>query len=203
MYRYIPKLALTLLIIVGLHSCRPILYKMFGVELMKSFDQEKYDKAIYIFNSYYKDNHILSYIGKDSDFKEYSLLDTTITNSLLQPIQILYFEEDTLKSFHANCFAKSSITGNLNWNYDNKFDYFIPKSAISVENINISLSDIKRIYKINNSTPRITVVFVWTNFLGRSSITAFKQIVDNIKLFSGDNVNIITINTDYSFINTE
>lgn len=168
---------------------------------MTSFNQEKYDKTLYFFNSHYKENQISSYIGEDSNFKEYSLLDTTITNSLLQPIQILYFKNDTLKSFHANCFAKGSITGSLNWNYDNKFNYFIPKSAIAVEDRSINLSDIKSIYKIDKKTQEVTIVFFWTNTFSKLSINAFKQIVDNLKLHSINNIDIIAINTDYSFIN--
>lgn len=201
MYKYIIKASLTILILMGLQSCKPILYKIYGIELMKSFDQEKYDKTLDFFNSQYDNNQILPYIGKDSVFKEYANLDTTITNSLLQPIQILYFEENILKSFHANCFAKGSMTGNLNWNYDNKFDSFIPQSAISLEKNNINLSDIKRIYNINDKTQGITIIFFWTNFLRKNSMEAFKVITNNIKSYSMNNdIKIITINTDYSFI---
>ena len=202
MYRRIKIFILTILSLIGLHSCRPILYKIYGVDPIENFDEDKYDKVVNIFNSEY--DNISSYISEDKSFKEYSNLDSTIKNDLGQPIQILYFDGDTLKSFHANCYAKGSITGNLNWNYADRFESFIPKSATDIENKNIKLSDIKQIYSITNKTDGITVVFFWTNFLGKASIRAFNTITDNIKTYSTyQDVNIIAINTDYSFLFSE
>lgn len=96
------------------------------------------------------------------------------------------------------------MTGNLNWNYDNKFNSFIPKSAINLEKTDINLSDIKRIYNITDKTQGITIVFFWTNFLRKNSLEAFKVITNNLKSYSMNNdITILTINTDYSFISSD
>lgn len=199
--KYIYVFNFVVFILIGLHSCKPIMSKIYGIEQIKSFDKKKYDETLSFFNSNYPENNILPYIGETKSFDEYSSLDTLMENTLKQPIQILYFEENILKSFQANCFAKGSLTGSLNWNYDNKFDHFIPKSAVSLEKTNIKLSDIKRIYNIKDKTEGITIVFFWTSFLRKNSMAAFKVIANNIQSYSMNNdIKIITINTDHSFI---
>jgi len=201
MVRYLTIFNLIFYTLIGLHSCKPIMYKIYGIEPIKSFDQNKYNETIKFFNSNNFENNVFSYLGEAKSFDEYSSLDTVRKNTLKQPIQILYFEGNVLKSFHANCFAKGSMTGNLNWNYDNKFNSFIPKSAINLEKTDINLSDIKRIYNITDKTQGITIVFFWTNFLRKNSLEAFKVITNNLKSYSMNNdITILTINTDYSFI---
>lgn len=172
--------------------------------MMTNFDQQKYDQTIDYFNTQYDETKIHHHIGDEHKFSQYADLDSTLTNTLKQPIQILYFDEDVLRSFQANCFAKGSLSGNLDWNYNNRFESFFPKSAVTLENNKIKLSDIKRIYNINDTTEGVTIVFFWTNFMRKNVMKAFDQINDNIKSFASDTaINLITINTDYSFMVSE
>lgn len=185
---------------VGLHSCTPIFHKWYGIEALNEFDQEKYQKTLEELSLMYP-GPLLSYVGRDSMFREYSLLDTTFGTATIQPIQVLYFERNTLKSFQANCYAKGSLLGTLDWNYDGRFDSFFPKSAINIEDKKLSLLDVKEIFQIHSKAEDFTVVFFWTHFLKRESLRAFEEVVKNIEASPTDKKpTVFLINTDEAFL---
>lgn len=136
-----------LVVLTTIQSCTPILYKLFGVETLNEFDQEKYEKTAAELSSL-NSGPIHSFARKDSLFMRYAKLDTTFGTATRQPIQILYFDKKKLESFQANCYAKGSVFGNLNWNYEGRFDSFFPASAINIEQKKLSQADLEEIFQI-------------------------------------------------------
>lgn len=194
------KVSFFFITLIGLQSCNPILQRLYGIEPLSSFDEEEYQNTLNEIASKYS-GPIISIISQDSLLDQYSRVDTSFESNTTQPIQILYFQGNYLKSFQANCFAKGSLFGNLNWNYDGRFDTFFPTSALPLKDKNLLLSDIKNIYKIGQPTDDITIVFFWTNLMQKKSIEAFELIVDNIASYSLDREpTIIAINTDHFYI---
>lgn len=55
---------------VGLHSCTPIFHKWYGIEALNEFDQEKHQKTSEELSMMYP-GPLLSYVGRDSMFREY------------------------------------------------------------------------------------------------------------------------------------
>ncbi|MCC7051352.1 MAG: hypothetical protein IT239_06210 [Bacteroidia bacterium] len=94
---------------------------------------------------------------------------------------------------------------NLNWNTDNRFNFFPPKSAIDTT-LNMKYSDLVKIYTgLQSSDIKIkkkyTVVFFWTNVLEKISCDAISQVYNNIDLNKmTDSIEVITFNNDNSFI---
>lgn len=202
MFKYSPFLIFVFLVLnVSLQSCSYTLSKIYGIESISEFNKENYEKTIDEFSLKYK-GEIISKISDENLFTDYSNTDTTFRSYNKQPIQILYFDDDDLTSFHANCFAKGSISGNLDWNYNDQFSTFYPKSAIPVDDKKTTLSSIKHLYKIEEKTTKKTVVFFWTNMLKKQSISAFDLVINNIhNHVDEENLpTIITINTDYFFM---
>ena len=119
-----------------------------------------------------------------------------------QPIQIMYFNNNQVESYHINCYAKPN-GADLDWNFENRFETFPPKSAVKIEETNFNLQQIKEVYPtikncINNNR---TIVIFWSLMLEKQSKgainTVIKNLKDNQKL---ESTNIILINSDKFYI---
>jgi hypothetical protein len=133
-----------------------------------------------------------------------------MNNGLSQPIQILYFDSTgRLISFHANCYAKGNLSG-LDWNYDGRFEQFVPKSAIKLDSVYFSLNLIKDCLKteingnFKNSKLKYTVVIFWTLMFETLSKKAIDLAIKNISQFGKqEEVAIYLINNDKAFLETK
>ena len=119
-----------------------------------------------------------------------------------QPIQMLYFQGDSLVSFQANCYVSGGVS-NLNWNTDNRFDTFPPKSAINLDSLSLnfkSLNNCNSNFVVDNGR-KYTVIIMWTRVLEKVSKTAIEQVISNISSFNKEReVEIVFSNTDKWFI---
>jgi len=203
---YIYSLCLSLMI-GSMYSCKVILSKLYGVNKIEKFDDNQYRKTLNLLVSKYDSTLCQSYIGTEPDFMKYRSLDKD-NNDLSQPIQILYFYHDALKSFHVNCHAKGSLFGKLDWNYNNQFSTYYPTSSAAplIQKNAIKLSNVLSIYQVKElkqDDDRTCIVFFWSNLLKKQSIMAFDIVVENItKHVNNKNEYpfIILINNDHSFL---
>jgi len=205
---YLSPFYLFLLVGLLLCSCNAVLTKLYGIKKIEKFDVTQYDKTLKLFVSKYDSSLCVSYIGTESEFMEYRSIDEENKKNLSQPIQILYFSDDTLKSFHVNCYAKGNLFGKLDWNYNKQFSTYYPTSAIEslIENNTMKLSNLSSIYNINKLDNRACIVFFWTNFMKKQCLIAFDTVVENITKNVRDKNDyplIILINNDHSFIGLE
>jgi len=188
------------IISILLSSCSVILSKMYGIKQLNSFNEKEYNNFIAKINN----DRCLSYIISDSSqYKKVINLGHTQKekNNLGQPIQILYFEKNVLKSYHINCLAKGSLT-NLNWNTDNRFSVFIPKTAVNIDSLKINLKDYINIYPNlkNRNDKRYTILIFWTLMLDKISYSAIETVFSNLKQYKKENeTSVILINTDKYF----
>lgn len=195
------KYILCIFLSLILYGCSFVLSKLYGVKNLKSFDKDKCEKFI---NSIDFKNipHYTHYIDSIS-FRCYYSINKKYSKDLYQPIQILYFRNDSLVSFHANCYAKGSFT-HLNWNYDNKFKYFIPKSAVNTDSIGIQLSKVNSCFNltIKDTSNKIYIYILWTRVLEKVSYSAIQVVINNIiETHSEDKAVIYLINNDQFFVN--
>lgn len=183
------------LIFLGvLSSCSII----FGVKNIDKFNPEKYETVISKLKQKYNFEDI---VADTNQYKKVINLgsNNSSKNNLGQPIQILYFDENELKSFHANCFAKGKFTS-LNWNTNQRFNEFIPKSAINVNQFGISLKEYSNIFDNINPRKRYTIIIFWTRMFERIALDAIKQVDENLKQFNKKDETIIyLINSDSYF----
>ncbi len=139
-----------------------MLSNLYGVREINVFDESEVEKF------YQKIEHSTTNLIIDSkDFNELSKIETNElrTNNLSQPIQILYFEDNQLSSFHANCYAKGKLNGSLDWNTNNRFETFIPQSAINPANFDIEWRHYTEKTPKLNSDKKYKVLILWTLML--------------------------------------
>src|SRR5690606_12359248 len=165
-------LLLFTIIIMMLNSCSSVLKKLYGIEDLKEFNPVKYEETVSYMQNHYPD--VVSLISDDTLFKKHieKFLDFN-RNDLFQPIQILYYKDDMLISYHINCYAKGALNGRLDWNFDGKFDTYPPKTAAQIVDTQ-KLNDILSIYKMPESTDSDTIIFFWSTMLNRQAKEAFK-----------------------------
>ena len=128
--------------------------------------------------------------------------DTLWKRTAVQPVQILYFMGDTLVSYHVNCYAKGGMAS-LDWNTDNRFGQFPPRSAVPLTTLQLSFPQIAELYGVEAKKDLKIVVF-WTNMLTKISKSAVNVVFDNIEKHGKDKeCEVFIINTDKFFINAQ
>jgi len=179
-------------------SCSLLLKNVYGYKEIKEFDQKEYDKFIAeIKQSYPVNDKVSTY----NEFYNYIALgkDSIQRKDLSQPIQILYFDRDSLVSFHANCYAKGQLSG-LDWNYENRFSIFPPHSAKNPEDFNsIRFKKINEIFQFNDKLKKYTIIIFWTRMFEKISKDAIYLVINNLKTNKVKDAQIILINTDHFF----
>lgn len=197
------KNILLIITLVLLTSCSLVLSKVYGVKELSKFDKQEYDN--FISKLKIENTNYYSLVSDSASFrKSINLGDSILTKKdLYQPIHILYFEKKQIVSFQANCYAKGTLK-NLNWNYDNRFSFFPPKSAVPITNEhNITFEKFKEIYPQlkNIKEKRYSIIIFWTLMLKNISYDAIQTVFKNIKKFNKTNETIVyLINTDKFFV---
>lgn len=188
-----------------LFGCSAILSKLYGIKTIHTFDQNKCEKFINTIN--FKNIAYYNYYIDSTAFKFYceSSINKKHKKDLSQPIQIIYFENDNVTSFHANCYARGSLT-NLNWNVNDRFNYFIPQSAIKTDSLGINFTKVKHCFNINNITTgnSIAICIIWTRMFEKISKSAMETVIKNLTDNNAESkVVIYLINNDKSFIENQ
>lgn len=175
----ITQLIFFLFILAGVSSCSLLLNSDgFGYHESSDFNDEKYRKFV---NSI--DTSQLTYFK--SSAAQFEAVHALVTDSirlhdLKQPIQMLYFEGNNLVSYQANCYAKGSLSG-IDWNFDNRFQSFPPKSAVECNTFKINLDDFTKIYEGVQPAKKFTVIVFWSWMLEGVSRDAISMVQENIK----------------------
>ncbi|MCB9361340.1 MAG: hypothetical protein H6588_08565 [Flavobacteriales bacterium] len=182
-------------------SCSFILSTFYGVKNLKKFEQEKCEKFISDIDfkgvqylQLYVDSNLTSFVKNN-------FLDKHLRNDFLQPIQMLYFVNDTLKSAHINCYAQGSAN-KLDWNVDHRFDEFLPKSAFPIDSLNFKAKIYCEVLGLENGEKDKNIVIIhWTRMLEKQSRIAIEIVLDNLIRFKQEeNYRIVLVNNDKRFI---
>lgn len=181
-------------------GCSFILSNLYGVRQLKKFNQKDYESFLAELPDCVSYTTIIS---SEEQYKQVIAIgkNKSQQNDFGQPVQILYFESELLKSFHANCYAKGRIS-NLNWNTDKRFSTFLPMTAMEYEE-KIQLDLYNKIFpEIQNPHEKKYVILIfWSNMLRKVSLSAVETVVENIKQFDKiDNTAIYLINSDNFFV---
>ena len=125
-----------------------------------------------------------------------------------QPIQALYYDRnDRLVSFHINCYAGIDVPGEneLNWNQENAFASFLPRSVVPIDSILplskylsfIKTFDNKLIDTTGFSTFDYTIIIHWgKRWRAKDSKNLIKIVSDNANLAFNKKLNILYVNSD-------
>lgn len=131
MKRVILLLAVWLL----LESCDFIMFNLYGIRDLETFDQ---DAAVSFLSElepngfdevdtvYWDSVRFAGFAGANAE----AAVNLT-KKDFQQPVQLIYLAGGKVVSFHANCYAPGGWKG-LNWNYERRFDSFPPQSAVEI-----------------------------------------------------------------------
>lgn len=170
--------------------------RIYGIKKITHFNQESYDSFLNSLPDSYNYTALIS-SKEQFEVKIKSGQDEQEKNDFGQPVQILYFIGDNFVSFHANCYARGSLT-NLNWNTDDRFSTFIPKSATELINKKDYFSTINKIYpEVIQTGNEYVILIFWTTAFEKISRDAMHVVYENIVKFNAqDKCAIYLINTD-------
>lgn len=173
---------------------------MFGIKDISQFDQSKCDDFV---AAVQEDDLSIHAVTSDAEhFETYrSLVGDSLWRESIsaQPVQILYFKDGSLVSYHINCTAKARFF-NLDWNTDHRFETFPPTSAIELEERYQALSQLRKLYDISDNRPYLIVVF-WSNMTPKIAKTAVETVKKNLRQYGNPNIaDIVLINTDHYYL---
>jgi hypothetical protein len=175
-------------------GCSLLLKNNYGYNDPVKFTENEYE----IFLNSIDTSQIIHMRSDVSQFKEVINLckDSVRRKDLNQPIQLLYFEDTILVSYHANCYAKGSLSG-IDWNYNNRFNKFPPESAIECSLFDLKISNFRDIYSEIYTEKKYTVIIFWSWMLEGVSRDAIVTVQKNIRENEIENdTSIFLVNID-------
>ncbi len=193
------SILILLIAMVFLSSCRALFETFVGIHQMDQFDSDKYETFI---GRLPNDIPFTSVIGTAEQSLEVMKFDTTewYMHKLYQPIQLLYFHGNELVSYHVNCTAPARGLG-LNWNYDQRFESFPPKSPLNCDSTSITLDQYTDVYPEIYGNGKYTLIVFWSNILEKVSRSAIVTAFKNLKKFGQvSNCDVFLINDDLFLI---
>ena len=106
--------------------------------------------------------------------------DTTMMQHRGQPVQILYFDGDSLVFYHINCYTQAGFL-RFDWNNKGSFDSFPPSPTVVPDWLgNMTLNNYCRHLSVPMPQCRYTVLILWSNVLRKVSAKAVDVVVDNV-----------------------
>lgn len=184
----VPLLALLLT------GCATVVKTVFGIEEIRTFDSE----SVVSFHEECRGKvpcsqlvattaQVDSLIRLDSD--------TAMMQHRAQPIQILYFDGDSLVFYHLGCYAQSGMF-KVDWNHYGSFDHFPPSpTLVPDEQGSMALARYRAIVPGLGAEIRYTVVVVWCNVMRKIARQAVEAVARNVA--GRDDCSIFLINTDH------
>ena len=170
-------------------------YKIYGITPITSYSETSDMKFLTDLKSKLDYKHIVSDSSQFSSLGQFGISEK-LAKDLYQPIQLFYFENDSLKSYHINCTAKGGLN-NINWNTAQRFEQFIPKSAVQLDSINLTLSKLKLIYPSIKNEKKYTIVIFYSLMFQKISKLAMQTVEQNLERFHK------VSETDVYFINID
>ena len=160
--------------------------------------------AIRTDESFVLDEHFFNYIYRFDTLKSAATQKCSpMISKYQQPLQIFYFNESgQLISYHNNC--NTGGFPKLNWNKNNQFVQFVPKTTIpvtdSVITLGILLPFIRPLSENTGiSVSKYTVVVFWSGFMKKQSKELIRVVRENLKKDSEHYSKLYFVNVDNFF----
>lgn len=180
-----------------LGGCSSVAKIVFGIKELKAYDQRTVDsfleesqRRMACIQIVATSNQVDSTIRLDPD--------SNMMQHRAQPVQILYFEGDSLLFYHINCYTQNGFLS-FDWNNYGSFNSFPPKPSIVADTHKcMTMENFRAIYPEITSTTNYTVVIIWSNLLRKVSQKAVATVADNIN--NRDDCSVVLINTDHWWV---
>lgn len=189
-------------------SCSFMMKKMMGIKNPRIMDEKlhtRYLKKMHapVDQAYLLDTNYLYFLEiKDTlNFREQK-------KNHYQPIQAIYYGHGQFQeAWFINCYAPGFPK--LNWNFENKFATFPPKTAAPLDSL-VSFNRLiahaasfknNKKHKVGENEP-YTVVFIWNRIFKKESKRLHRIVLENLKMCP-EPYRIIYINNDNIYAQPE
>ena len=111
-------------------GCSLIVKTAFGIDEIKEYRDTDVQSFLVESQRKVSCRQIVASIGQQDSLIRLDL-DSTMMQHRGQPVQILYFDGDSLLFYHINCYTQSGLF-QFNWNNYHSFDHFPPSPTVVV-----------------------------------------------------------------------
>lgn len=162
-------------------GCSLIVKTTFGIDEIKEYRDTEVQSFLVESQRKVSCRQIVASIGQQDSLIRLDL-DSTMMQHRGQPVQILYFDGDSLLFYHINCYTQSGLF-QFNWNNYHSFDHFPPSPTVVVPHNkeSMTLSNYTRILPSLKPFRRYTVLILWSNVTRKVSAKAVDAVATNIQ----------------------
>lgn len=202
------QLTIIVIVISTSSSCSFIMLKVMGMKSPKIMNDKLHARYLKKMKAPVENAYLL-----DTNYLHFIEINDTVNfrkqkKNHYQPIQALYYGHNQFQeAWFINCFAPGYPK--LNWNIENKFGTFPPKTAAPLDSL-ISFDSLIAHAKSFNNHPKhkvgenepYTVVFIWNRFFNKESKRLHEIVLENLKMCP-EPYRIIYINNDNIYAQLE
>ena len=180
-------------------GCSLIVKTAFGINEIKEYRDTEVQSFLVESQRKVSCRQIVASIGQQDSLIQLDL-DSTMMQHRGQPVQILYFDGDSLLFYHINCYTQSGLF-QFNWNNYHSFDHFPPSPTVVVPHNkeSMTLSNYTRILPSLKPFRRYTVLILWSNVTRKVSAKAVDAVATNIQ--GRNDCSLWLVNTDQWWAN--
>lgn len=180
-------------------GCSLIVKTAFGIDEIKEYRDTDVQSFLVESQRKVSCRQIVASIGQQDSLIRLDL-DSTMMQHRGQPVQILYFDGDSLLFYHINCYTQSGLF-QFNWNNYHSFDHFPPSPTVFVPHNkeSMTISNYTRILPSLKPFRRYTVLILWSNVTRKVSAKAVDAVATNIQ--GRNDCSLWLVNTDQWWAN--
>lgn len=180
-------------------GCSLIVKTAFGINEIKEYRETDVQSFLVESQRKVSCRQIVASIGQQDSLIRLDL-DSTMMQHRGQPVQILYFDGDSLLFYHINCYTQSGLF-QFNWNNYHSFEHFPPSPTVVVPHNkeSMTLSNYTRILPSLKPFRRYTVLILWSNVTRKVSAKAVDAVATNIQ--GRNDCSLWLVNTDQWWAN--
>ena len=180
-------------------GCSLIVKTAFGINEIKEYRDTEVQSFLVESQRKVSCRQIVASIGQQDSLIRLDL-DSTMMQHRGQPVQILFFDGDSLLFYHINCYTQSGLF-QFNWNNYHSFDHFPPSPTVVVPHNkeSMTLSNYTRILPSLKPFRRYTVLILWSNVTRKVSAKAVDAVATNIQ--GRNDCSLWLVNTDQWWVN--
>ena len=180
-------------------GCSLIVKTAFGIDEIKEYRDTEVQSFLVESQRKVSCRQIVASIGQQDSLIRLDL-DSTMMQHRGQPVQILYFDGNSLLFYHINCYTQSGLF-QFNWNNYHSFDHFPPSPTVVVPHNkeSMTLSNYTRILPSLKPFRRYTVLILWSNVTRKVSAKAVDAVATNIQ--GRNDCSLWLVNTDQWWAN--
>ena len=120
--------------------------------------------------------------------------DTMMMQHRAQPVQVMYFDGDSLLFYHINCYTQSGFM-RYDWNNKGSFGRFPPSPTVVPDwHGRMTLTEYQRCLPGLQRESRYTVLVLWSNMLRKVSTQAVEAVAANVS--GREDCTVWLVNTD-------